>query len=214
MSETTAGQWEWAEDQRLIMWCVTFTRAITAPDVLARYGADPQAARLLERDEAHPLYDATAQEGSVLRAGSFGEWSFCWEEHGIAGAMFGTCAALSEGTETLSLLRCAKGRNSFAHWRDGQCVEHFEPGMTFTKPQSPHPWWDAIEDHLAAQPPQRSSLISALEVVAAHIGAALDSRIVNGPLLTAALLTSRESPSPNWPRTTNRRPPGRRLASF
>ncbi|MFV2104759.1 DUF6461 domain-containing protein [Micromonospora sp. LOL_024] len=126
MSETTAGQWAWAEDPRLVMWCVTFTRAITAPDALARYGADPQVARLLDRDQANSLYAATTQEGSVLRAGSLGMWSFCFEEHGITGAMSGTCTALSEGTETLSLLHGADGMNSFAHWRDGRRVERFE----------------------------------------------------------------------------------------
>lgn len=52
-----------------------------------------------------------------------------------------------------------------------------------------------------------------LEVVAAHIGAALDSRTVDGPLLTAALVTSGESLSPSRPRTTSRRAPGRLLPS-
>ncbi|MTK05190.1 DUF6461 domain-containing protein [Micromonospora sp. CP22] len=213
MSETTAGQWAWAEDPCLVMWCVTFTRAITAPDVLARYGADPRVARLLDRDEANSLYAETAQEGSMLRAGSLGMWSFCFEEHGITSAMSGTCATLSEGTETLSVLRGADGMNGFAHWRDGRRVERFEPGMTVTKPQPPHPWWDAVEVHLATRPSPHSRLVPVLEVVAAHIGAALDSRTVDGPLLTAALVTSGESLSRSRPRTTSRRPPGRLLPS-
>jgi hypothetical protein len=194
------------------MWCVTFTQGLTPEDVLARYGADPHAARLLDHHHASSMYGEDPQEKAVLRAGSLGTWSFCLEEESVTGVMSVTCSALSEGTETLSILRGGDGMNTFAHWRDKQCVERFEPGMPYTKPQPPHPWWDLLHDRLDAFPPQRSRLVPALEIVAAYVGAPLDSRTVDGPLLTAHLSAQRTH-SPSHPHTTNRPPPGRLLRS-
>ncbi|MEU8328615.1 DUF6461 domain-containing protein [Micromonospora sp. NPDC048839] len=188
---------------------MTFTKGRSPEDVLVRYGADPQAARSLDH-HASSQYGESLQEGAVLRAGILATWSFCLEEESVAGAMPATCSALSEGTETLSILRGGDGMNIFAHWRDKRCVEQFEPGMPNTKPQPPHPWWDLMHGQLATPPPQRSRLIPALEAVAVYIGAPLDSHSVDGPLLTARLSAQRTH-SPSHPYTTDRRPPGRLL---
>ncbi|MCX4787822.1 MULTISPECIES: DUF6461 domain-containing protein [unclassified Streptomyces] len=76
------------------------------------------------------MYDSSLPEGSVLRAGALGDWSFCFEDCGVMGMMPGPLSALSYGTETFSVLLGGDGMNGFAHWRDGQRTERFEPGFT------------------------------------------------------------------------------------
>ncbi|MFD8913444.1 DUF6461 domain-containing protein [Streptomyces sp. NPDC059575] len=125
----TDGEWEWATDPRFPLWCVTFTRHLAPDKVLRRYGADARTARMLARGEASGLYDLALRGGTVLRAGTAGGWSFCYEDVGGAGSRPGVLGALSRGTETLSLLHGGDGTNHLA-----QCPRRTEdrlrPGLT------------------------------------------------------------------------------------
>lgn len=47
--------------------CVTFTRGLGPDEVLARYGADPERARPLDRDAASDLLPDDADRGPVSR---------------------------------------------------------------------------------------------------------------------------------------------------
>ncbi|MGJ5893391.1 hypothetical protein DF268_29130 [Streptomyces sp. V2] len=106
--------------------CVTFTRGLSPEEVFARYGADPGRARLLDWDTASDLL--TGEDGvSLLRAGTLGGWTFCVEEDGVTGSLAEPLTELSRGTETYSILT-TDGIDVFQHWRDGVCVENFEPG--------------------------------------------------------------------------------------
>ncbi|MFM9371886.1 DUF6461 domain-containing protein [Streptomyces sp. Da 82-17] len=192
-----SGPWSWAQDSRVAMWCLTFTRGVTPQEVLARYGADPEAGRLLDRRQAAALGHTSPYDTSVLRAGPCGDWSFCFEEDGTMGSMSGSLAALSKGTETVSLLRGADGMNVFAHWRDGSRAERFEPAHT--RPEPPHPWWDAVQEQLDASREPSLSLIPVLEAVAHHVQGELDTDTLNGPLLTVLLDESQRTPDPSAP---------------
>lgn len=193
MEDSPPVPWAWATDPSRVMWCVTFTRDITPYDVLARYGADSGTARFLTRQQAAQL---SGPEGSVLCAGALGDWSFCFEEYGVMGAMAGPLSALSQGTETFSVLRGGDGMNGFAHWRDGQRTERFEPGYTHTRPPPPHPWWDAVQEQLDAAGTEYPGLVPVLEAVAHHTGAVLDSDTLSGPLLTLLLDDNSRTPDP------------------
>ncbi|MEV5935054.1 DUF6461 domain-containing protein [Streptomyces sp. NPDC052079] len=211
VQDSTTRPWAWAEDPRAVMWCVTFTRGITPEDVLARYGADARAAQFLTRQQAGRLNDSSLAEGSVLRVGALGAWSFCFEDYGVMGAMPGPLSALSQGRETFSVLRGGDGTNGFAHWRDGQCTERFEPGFTHTKPKPPHPWWDAVQERLDATGEEYPGLVPLLEAVVHHTGAVLDTGTLSGPLLTLRLEDSSRTPDPPPPHPRSSRPPGRIL---
>ncbi|MGD9486046.1 DUF6461 domain-containing protein [Streptomyces sp. TRM70308] len=192
------------------MWCVTFTHGITPEDVLARYGADTSAAQFFTRQHADQLHHGSLPEGSVLRAGALGDWSFCFEDNGVMGAMPGPLAALSQGTETLSVLQGGDGMNTFAQWRDGQCTEQFEPGFAHTRPAPPHPWWDTVHERLDASKEEHPGLAPVLEAVADHISAVLDLHILNGPLLTLLLEDSNRAFGPRRAGAAPQ-PPGRIL---
>ncbi|MFE4385219.1 DUF6461 domain-containing protein [Streptomyces sp. NPDC056844] len=187
------------------MWCVTITHGITPLEVLARYGADASAARLLTRQQAAQLTDGDLPEGSVLQAGQLGDWSFCLEDYAVMGQMPGPLSALSRGTETFSVLRGGDGMNGFAYWRDGQCAERFQPGAPSTKPHPPHPWWDAVQERLNASGEEYPGLVPVLEATAHHIGAVLDTDTLDGPLLTLRLDDSDQTPDP--PATQAPQPP-------
>ncbi|MFF8696768.1 DUF6461 domain-containing protein [Streptomyces sp. NPDC015144] len=209
MEDSPPTPWAWVTDPSTVMWCVTFTRCITPHDVLARYGADSRTAQILTRQQAVQLSGA---EGSVLRAGALNNWSFCFEEYGVMGAMSGPLSALSQGTETFSVLRGGDGMNGFACWRDGQCTERFEPGYTYTRPPAPHPWWNAVQEQLDAAGTEHSGLVPVLKAVAHHTEAALDTDTLNGPLLSLFLDdNSRTSDPPPQPHPGLLQPPGRLL---
>ncbi|WP_412180868.1 DUF6461 domain-containing protein [Streptomyces californicus] len=212
MEDSTTRPWAWAKDPHAAMWCVTFTRGITPEDVLARYGADTPTAQVLTRQQAAQLNDSSLLEGSVLRAGALGSWSFCFEDYGVMGIMPGPLSALSHRTETFSVLLGGDGMNGFAHWRDGQCTERFEPGFTHTKPNPPHPWWDAVQERLDASSEEYPGLVPVLGAVAHYTGAELDADTLNGPLLTLRLEDSSRTPDPPpRPHPAAPRPPGRML---
>jgi hypothetical protein len=126
--------------------------------------------------------------------------------------MEGPLSSLSHGTETFSVLQGADGMNGFAHWRDGQCTERFEPGFTHTKPNPPHPWWDAVQERLAASGEEYPGLVPVLEAVTQYTRAVLDANTLNGPLLTLRLEDSSRIPDPPpHPYSGAQRPPGRML---
>ncbi|MFF5256863.1 DUF6461 domain-containing protein [Streptomyces leeuwenhoekii] len=212
MQDSTTNPWAWANDPHAVMWCVTFTRGITPEDVLDRYGADARTAQLLTRQQAAHLINSSLLEGSVLRAGALGDWSFCFEDYGVMGMMPGPLSVLSHGTETFSVMLGGDGMNSFAHWRDGQCTERFEPGFTHTKPNPPHPWWDAVQERLDVSRKECPGLVPVLGAVAHRTGAVLDADTLNGPLLTLWLEDSSRVPDPPpLPRPGAPKPPGRML---
>lgn len=111
----------------------------------------------------------------------------------------------------LSLLRGGDGMNCFAHWRDGQRTEEFEPGFSHTEPKLPHPWWDVVQERLAASGEEYPDLVPVLEAVAHYIGAVPDTDTLEGPLLTLCLADSSRTPDPPARRPGPFRPPGRAL---
>lgn len=87
-------------------WCVTVTRGITPNDVLVCFGALPGDAQNMPKLEAVRLGAVAYRAGtpkSVLRVGSLGDWSFCYEEWGALSAIPGTLPRLSSGRETLTV---------------------------------------------------------------------------------------------------------------
>ncbi|MFF8919004.1 hypothetical protein ACF08M_38345, partial [Streptomyces sp. NPDC015032] len=95
MTAENAAPWEWVTDPQSPLWCVTFTSNATVTEVLRRYGTFSQRPRLQARVEVADLYEQAFVQGSVLRAGSLGTWSFCYEDAGAAGSLPGPLEALS-----------------------------------------------------------------------------------------------------------------------
>ncbi|MFF1519856.1 DUF6461 domain-containing protein [Streptomyces sp. NPDC058305] len=176
--------------------CVTFTRDLTAEKVLTRYGADPSRSRLLDADQASELPTGHFADGAVslLRSGRLGGWTFCIEEDGVIGSWAEPLAALSRGTETYSVLT-TEGLNVFQYWRNGECVENFEPGMPGTEHTGS--WRDRVETALAAHEGEDVGMAPVVALVLDHLGITLDDTALAGPWPS---LTLSEDDAPSAPR--------------
>lgn len=176
--------------------CVTFTRGLNPKEVFTRCGADPDQARLLDWDAASDLVSGDSDDGmvSLLRSGRIGDWAFCVEEGGIG---FGaeSLAELSRGTETYSL-STTDGVDVFQYWRDGECVEYFEPGMEHTRSEPLGHWWDRVEAALAEHGGEGAGMAPVVALVLDHLGITLDDDVLAGPWLSLALAEN----APSTPR--------------
>jgi hypothetical protein len=175
--------------------CVTFTRDLSPEEVFTRYGADPDQARLLDWDTASDLVsgDYDDEMVSLLRSGRIGEWAFCVEEEGGIGLGEESLAELSRGTETYSLAT-TDGIDVFQYWRDGECVEYFEPGMEHTRSEPLGPWWDRVETALATHEREDAGMAPAVALVLDHLGITLDDATLAGPW-PSLTLTEDDAPS-------------------
>ncbi|MGC0397760.1 hypothetical protein RKD27_000404 [Streptomyces sp. SAI-126] len=190
-------------DVRSLNWatawmCVTFTRGLDPEEVFARYGADPEQARPLDADEASDLPSGDSGDGTVslLRSGRLGDWTFCVEEDGAVGSWTEVLTRLSRGTETYNVLT-TEGLDVFQYWRDGECVENFEPGMEHTRPEQTGTWWERVEAALAVYEGEDTGMAPVVALVLDHLGIALDDAALAGPWPT---LTLAEDDAPSAPR--------------
>ncbi|MER5717498.1 DUF6461 domain-containing protein [Streptomyces sp. NPDC002132] len=174
--------------------CVTFTHGLSTEEVFTRYGADPGRARLLDWDAASDLVQGE-EAVSLLRAGRLGEWTFCVEEDGSIGTLEGPLAELSRGTETYSIAT-TDGLDVFQYWRDGACVENFEPGMEHTRPERATAWWDRVEAALSAHVGEDAGMAPVVALVLDHLGITLDDATLAGPWPS---LTLTEDAAPSAP---------------
>ncbi|MFE7114110.1 DUF6461 domain-containing protein [Streptomyces sp. NPDC057654] len=187
------GSLRWA-----VAWmCVTFTRSLSPEEVFTRYGADPDPACLLDWDTASDLVSPETGDGTVslLRSGRIGEWAFCVEEDGGIGFEEAVLAELSRGTETYSVAT-TEGMDVFQYWRDGECVEYFEPGMEHTRSEPYGPWWGQVEAALAAHESEDAGVAPVVALVLDHLGITLDDATLAGPWPS---LTLAEDDAPSGP---------------
>ncbi|MGP4048829.1 DUF6461 domain-containing protein [Streptomyces sp. 2A115] len=177
--------------------CVTFTHGLSPEEVFTRYGADPDQAHILDWDAASDLPSGDSGDGmvSLLRSGRIGEWAFSVEEEG--GISFGEAvlAELSRGTETYSVAT-TDGMDVFQYWRDGECVEYFEPGMEHTRSEPLGPWWERVEAALAAHEGKGAGMAPVVALVLDHLGITLDDAVLARPWPS---LTLAEDDAPSEP---------------
>ncbi|MEU5510421.1 DUF6461 domain-containing protein [Streptomyces fungicidicus] len=193
--DADAGSLDWAR-----AWmCATFTRGLAPDEVFARYGGDPKQARLLAWDAASELPSGKSGDGmvSLLRAGRIGGWAFCVEEDGSIGFGEESLAALSRGTETYSVAT-TEGIDVFQYWRDGKCVEYFEPGMEHSRSEPLGHWWDRVEEALAAHKGKGAGMAPVVALVLDHLRITLDDATLAGPWPS---LTLAEDDAPAAPLT-------------
>ncbi|MFD4501161.1 hypothetical protein ACFWP4_39540, partial [Streptomyces sp. NPDC058486] len=89
-----------------------------------------------------------------------------------------------------------EGIDVFQHWRDGECVEHFEPGMEHSRSEPLGPWWDRVEEVLAAHESEGGGVAPVVALVLDHLGITLDDATLAGPWPS---LTLAEDDSPAAP---------------
>ncbi|MFE1839744.1 DUF6461 domain-containing protein [Streptomyces sviceus] len=135
----------------------------------ARHDGGREQARPLDADEASDLPSGDSGDGAVslLRSGRLGDWTFCVEEDGAVGSWTEVLTQLSRGTETYNVLT-TEGLDVFQYWRDGECLENFEPGMEHTRPEQTGTWWERVEAALAAHEGDDTGMASVVAMVLDH----------------------------------------------
>ncbi|CAM5715909.1 hypothetical protein SGRIM128S_05326 [Streptomyces griseomycini] len=112
------------------------------------------------------------------------------DEVGIAGLRFPV--AFDDGVTKQSGIADAA---VFQHWRDGQCLENFEPDLEQPPSEHPGPWWDRVQEALAEG--EGFGMAPVVALVLDHLGLALDDATLAAPWPT---LTVAEDDAPSAPR--------------
>lgn len=118
----------WTLSRDLPLLSLTFARGITAPELLARMGADPET--VAQRDErafGEEFGDIIFDQGvDVVTAGAYGSWAWAWEECGwrcVADEMF--VCDVSAGTTAVVFHSNEKPVTELRYAEDGQLVVGF-----------------------------------------------------------------------------------------
>ncbi|AEW93025.1 MULTISPECIES: DUF6461 domain-containing protein [Streptomycetaceae] len=202
--------WDWLLNDNHPSFCLTFVERSAIDTVLRCYGADLAEAQLLTEGEAVP---PDGHDGSVLRLGSLGHWTFCFETFGTRGIEDDVLRALSRHGETLCVLYGSP--NYFHHWRDGRQADAFEPGNPTTTPPSADvsPFREDVERRLAAGP-DGLRLVAVLDSISVHTRHRLTSQAIEGPLLTAFPPARLPAARPEPPTPVSHRGLGRFLGTI
>lgn len=185
-----------------VMWCLTLTRGIRPPERRTRFGARAGEALPMDPREADRLGRPIGDKGlgaTGLRLGAIADWSSCLEFWGWLGSMAALLTRLFHATETFSLQQDARGMQRLQFWQNGHRMEVFERGMPSTRPEPPHPWWDAVEHRRNESGAEFPGWGPVLRAVADHTGATLDVETVNSRLLTVLLHDSSPGTCVNSP---------------
>lgn len=101
---TSTNPWMWANEELVSF---NLVRDRSPVDLLRLYDADPAAARTMTRRASDAAF--RLPEGTVLRVGRAGTWSFCCENWLAVGFDPGLLERLSVGTDTIHYFRNPKG---------------------------------------------------------------------------------------------------------
>ncbi|MGW1071601.1 DUF6461 domain-containing protein [Streptomyces sp. NPDC002537] len=123
--------------------CVSFVRGVTPDGLLSRLGGITETAKDLTRAEAEEAELFDEADGSVIRAGSCGEWAYAIENWGAHGIQSEIAEAISRGTESVVIANTADGSIFFIHATNGHIVCAFDPSL-------PHLRSGTDPDHLIA----------------------------------------------------------------
>ncbi|MES9536153.1 MULTISPECIES: DUF6461 domain-containing protein [unclassified Actinomadura] len=127
MLKVTDDDLEWAETLGAIF-CVTFVRGVDETEALSRLGALPDTLGRRTLEEAREAYDSyEAGYADFAAAISLGSWTVLIEPNGFLGSQTESLAALSRGTEAVSVLRHDYADHGFRYAVDGTLVTGFEP---------------------------------------------------------------------------------------
>ncbi|MET8115427.1 DUF6461 domain-containing protein [Streptomyces prasinus] len=181
---TSTDPWSWADDQLVSF---NLVRGRSPVDLLRVYDADPAGARRMTRQESDAAF-GLPDEGTVLRVGRAGVWSFCFENWLPVGFDPGLLERLSAGTDTVHYFRNPKGGRYVTHLRDGRSLERFELGMppapSDEVPLGLHRAFHQRTDGMKQDPDPAFRHHALCEVLSELVGVRLDSPLLNGPLLT------------------------------
>ncbi|MEV0904979.1 DUF6461 domain-containing protein [Streptomyces hokutonensis] len=167
--------------------CLFYVHDMTQNDLLRNLGAQSRSVTQLDLWDSENLVGPDSQSGSLVRAGSVAHWAFCFETYGNLGADPGMLTPLSQGTEILSFNYA--GTTVIQRWKNGQCVELFEPMTPATlHTYGDKPLWDSTQRYLLEARKQGADMwpiSAALAAVHTKVGAPVTVDVIVEPLAAA-----------------------------
>ena len=107
------------------VYCLTFIKDVDEHEALRRMGALADTVATRTASDIEDLRDFDHGYPTAASALSLGTWTVVFEPDGFEGSHL--VAALSRGTEAVSVLRHDYASDAFEYAVDGQSVTHFEP---------------------------------------------------------------------------------------
>lgn len=206
--EMTPGEadWGWVRQSPDISLggLLIFVRGSSPQQMIAAYGMNPQAARMMTWAE---ISGSLPPGGPPwMRAGQAGQWAFTIEVVTQLGLEGDVARRLSAGTEAVEVCWTAKPNSSVRYLADDVLVTGFEPGMEWGRvgrepdrflpamrelglrvdrpapPQHPTARGNLEEER---RRPRRDPVVAALAMLTLTLGIQLPGEVATGPLLTA-----------------------------
>ncbi|MCO1657384.1 DUF6461 domain-containing protein [Pseudonocardia humida] len=183
----TSGVSGWAWTARVYPggYQLSFAEGRTAAEMLAAFGVDPAAARMMTPLEAFEEFEG---DPGVFRAGETGGWGFAVEEY--TDPVPEQLLALSVGTRAVSVFRNLAGPHALSYFEDGAATFACEPlfprwrhgsdADRFLEPMRAVGFDPDVEVDLDAFDPD----MAALDLLTVAFGIRLTEEQMTGPLLT------------------------------
>jgi hypothetical protein len=190
--------------------CLAFARGVSEEGMLAAYGCEPGAARVLTHEQmlADEAYEDWVDDEfcyPFVRVGRVGEWSFGFEESGMSveGSRDEVIQHFPPGTETVSYFR-VNAFSWFRHTVDGATVTDFEPLRPYDRSGSDSDRLVPLMRRVGLNPDGRIGIdlerinptLAALGLMTEAWGLYIDRDTINGPLLTAWFHARPRTPVP------------------
>jgi hypothetical protein len=175
-------RWAWAGQERYPGFCLTLVRERTPRAVAETLGADTLSVMTpAEAEHRFPI----SSPGALLRLGTSGDWTFCFEDRAPIANREPAIARLAAGTRLLQVTKSGDGMTVMRDVVDGRKVEMFE-ATGAADGAGP-----TLQLRVASVPATRPRIVAALATAGDETGIVLDRATLDGPLATA-LSTLRE----------------------
>ena len=175
-------RWAWAGQDRFPGFCLTLVHERTPQAVAEALGADTLSVMTLaEAEHQFPI----SNPGTLLRLGTSGNWTFCFEDRAPIANREPAIARLSAGTRLLQVTKSGDGMVIMRDVVDGQKMETFEPAAAVASGGA------TLRARVDSVPATYPRIVAALATAGDETGIELDRAVLDGPLATA-LSTLRE----------------------
>jgi hypothetical protein len=169
-------RWAWAGQDRYPGFCLTLVHERTPQAVAEALGAGTLSVlTLAEAEHRFPI----SSPGALLRLGTSGNWTFCFEDRAPIANRAPAIARLSAGTRLLQITKSGDGMTVMRDVVDGRQLEAFEPSTAAASGGT------ALRLRVDSVPAGYPRIVAALATAADETGIGLDRATLEGPLATA-----------------------------
>lgn len=178
-----------------VNFCLTFVRGADERAIFAAFGADPNEAVRMTREEANRAAGSIVQGyGPFVRMGVSGEWLFAWEDGSWEGGRPEVLRRASAGGEAVCVLNTVGAFAGFGYAAEGEVITSLVTIVPYTREGSdPERFLPLIEEVGLVFPPVQpipslSPLPAVLTIAERAFGLSVERSDLERPLPCARML--------------------------